>query len=320
MNHSKIVGTGRYLPELVISNDKLATMMDTSDEWIYSRTGIRHRHIADQQTTYEMAAIATRHALTKAQLDVDEIELLIVATISGEYQTPSIACLVQKELGAINALCFDVNAACSGFVYALDVADQYIRTGKYKNAVIIGVEKLSQIVNWEDRSTCVLFGDGAGVAIIKQSCELGVIDTINRSIGEDFQCLYAKLRHNDTPFYKFDNEHHLIMNGQEVFQFACKKVPEIIREVLEKNNMDISEIHCFILHQANKRIVDRIAKVLKVDIEKFYTNMDKYGNTSSASIPIALDELLEQNDLSGKKVILAGFGAGLTYGATVVQL
>ncbi len=320
MTFSKIVGTGRYTPELVVSNDDLSKMMDTSDEWIYPRTGIRNRRIAKDETTYEMAAKAVKEALDAAGLDKEDVDLLIVATISTEYQTPSAACLVQRELDINNnIMVFDVNAACTGFVYAMDVADQFIKTGKYRNAVVVGVEKLSQVTDWSDRATAVLFGDGAGAVVMTASEEAGIIDSVNHAIGRDFECLYIKTRHKDTPFYKSQKEHHLVMDGQVVFQFACKKVPEVILETLDKNGMALEDIDLFVLHQANKRIIDRIAKKLKVDIDKFYMNMNEYGNTSSATIPIALDELARDGKLEGKKVVLSGFGAGLTYGTTIIQ-
>ncbi len=216
-------------------------------------------------------------------------------------------------------MCFDVSAACSGFVYSLDVADQFLKTGKYTNALVIGSEKLSQILDWDDRGTCVLFGDGAGAVVLKASDEPGIIDGVNHAIGEDFECLYAKNKINKTPYYEGSDEHNLLMNGQDVFQFACTKVPEVLRELAERNNVELEEIDYFVLHQANSRIVKKIAKRMKLDINKFYMNMNEYGNTSAASIPIALSEMSAKGMLEGKKVMLSGFGAGLTYGASLIQ-
>ncbi|MCF8020202.1 MAG: ketoacyl-ACP synthase III [Vallitaleaceae bacterium] len=319
MKIARISGIGHYVPELKVSNNDLSTMMDTNDEWIHSRTGIRNRHIAVTETSFEMASYASLRALEKAELDPKNVELIIVATFSGEYATPSMACLVQKAIGASKAMCFDLNAACSGFVYGIDVADQFIKTGKYKNALVIGSEKLSQILDWEDRSTCVLFGDGAGAVILEASDEFGIIDSINYAIGEAFECLYAKNVGNKTPFYEEQNEHKLMMNGQDVFQFACKKVPDILYEVMAKNQITQEEVDYFVLHQANVRIVSKIAKRMKINMDKFYVNMEAYGNTSAASIPIALSEMSEEGLLTGKKVIIAGFGAGLTYGCSLIQ-
>ena len=319
MKMAKISGIGHYVPELKVSNNDLSTMMDTNDEWIYSRTGIRNRHIAVTETSFEMAGYASLRALEKSGLNPKEVELIIVATFSGEYATPSMACLVQKAIGASKAMCFDLNAACSGFVYSIDVADQFIKTGKYKNALVIGSEKLSQILDWEDRGTCVLFGDGAGAVVLEANDEVGIIDSVNYAIGEAFECLYAKNVGNKTPFYDEQNEHKLMMNGQDVFQFACKKVPEILYEVMDKNQMNQDDVDFFVLHQANVRIVTKIAKRMNIDINKFYVNMEAYGNTSAASIPIALSEMSEAGLLTGKKVLIAGFGAGLTYGCSLIQ-
>ncbi|PKM66007.1 MAG: 3-oxoacyl-ACP synthase [Firmicutes bacterium HGW-Firmicutes-2] len=319
MKIAKISGIGHYVPQLKVSNNDLSTMMDTNDEWIHSRTGIRNRHIAVTETSYEMAGYASLRALEKAGLDPKDVELIIVATFSGEYATPSMACLVQKAIGAVKAMCFDLNAACSGFVYGIDVADQFIKTGKYKNALVIGSEKLSQILDWEDRSTCVLFGDGAGAVVLEASEEFGIIDSVNYAIGEAFECLYAKNVGNKTPFYEEQTEHKLMMNGQDVFQFACKKVPEILYEVMEKNQITQEDVDYFVLHQANVRIVSKIAKRMKINIDKFYVNMEAYGNTSAASIPIALSEMYDEGLLTGKKILIAGFGAGLTYGCSLIQ-
>jgi len=319
MKNAQIIGLGHYVPALTVSNEDLAKIVDTSDAWIHQRTGIRRRHIAVEETSYEMAAKAAAKALSTTSIEITAIELIIVATFSGEYATPSMACLVQKELGATKAMCFDVGAACSGFVFALDVADQFIKTGKYKNAIVIGSEKLSQILDWTDRGTCVLFGDGAGAVVLEASNQPGIIGTINHSIGEDYACLYAKNTGNVTPYYEEKTEHHLVMNGQEVFQFACKKVPEVMREVMAQQVLDLDQVDSFVLHQANARIISKIAKRTKLPLDRFYMNMEEYGNTSAASIPIALSEMAQKGELKGKKVMVAGFGAGLTYGASLIQ-
>lgn len=319
MTNSRITGLGHYVPELTVSNEDLSKYIETSDEWIYSRTGIKNRHIADKESSYELAAKAGLKALEKTRLEAKNIDLIVVGTFSGEYATPSVACLVQKLIGADKAMCFDLNAACSGFVYGIDVADQFLKTGKFKNALVIGSEKLSQILDWDDRGTCVLFGDGAGAVVLEASDDVGVIDSINHAIGRDYDCLYAKNVVNKTPYYEGHDDHKLIMDGQIVFKFACTKVPEVLRELADKNSVDLESIDYFVLHQANSRIVMKIAKRMKIDISKFYMNMDDYGNTSAASIPIALSEMASQGLLEGKKVMISGFGSGLTYGASLIQ-
>lgn len=320
MKEAKIVGLGSYLPSFNISNDQLAEIVDTSDKWIYQRTGIKHRRIAATESVADMATKAGVEALKSAKLLPEDIDLILVATSSPDTIMPSTACIVQKNIHASKAMCFDLTAACSGFVYGMDVVHQFIKTGSKKNILLIGAEKLSQLVDWTDRGTCVLFGDGAGASVIQAGDQKKVYDTINRSIGDLHHVLRAPLNHHDTPYYKQDSHPYLQMDGREVFQFAVRKVPEIIQEVLDKNKIVIEEIDYFVLHQANARIIQKVAKRLKVPLEKFFMNMDRYGNTSAASIPIALKELADQVDLRGKKVLFAGFGAGLTYGAGVVEL
>ena len=320
MYHGKIVGTGSFLPDFIVTNDDLAKVVETSDEWIYSRTGIKERRIAKEYSVSNMATSAAKKALSQSGVKPEEIDLIITATVSSDYSMPSTACMVQGELGASNAFAFDLQAACSGFVYGLDVIEQFIRTQKVKKALLIGVEKLSQVLNWNDRSTCVLFGDGAGAVVIEATEEpYGVIDVINKSIGTDWKALTSKVQHNDTPYYQQDEENHLKMDGQQVFQFACKKVPEIFNELFENNDMTTKNIDLFVLHQANSRIIERVAKKMGQTIDKFYMNIEKCGNTSAATIPIALDELNAEGKLAGKIVGISGFGAGLTYGAAFIQ-
>lgn len=320
MLHGRIIETGSFLPETIITNDDLSKVVDTSDEWIYSRTGIKQRHIAVTESVSHMASHAALDALKRSGVDPLDIDMIVVATVSADYAMPSTGTIVQKEIGATNAFCFDLNAACSGFVYGLEVIEQFIQTGKVKKALLIGVEKLSQLLNWEDRGTCVLFGDGAGAVIIEgtfDSC--GVIDTKSKSIGEQFEALVSPLRNNDTPYYKQDKEPYLTMDGRAVFQFAVTKVTQLFKDVFAEKDMTGDDIDLFVLHQANKRIIESIAKRLKQPMDKFYLNMERYGNTSAATIPIALDELNKAGQLAGKKVAMAGFGAGLTYGSAIVQ-
>ncbi len=317
---AKIIGTGSYLPEKILTNDDLAQMVDTSDDWIRTRTGIEHRHIASgEETTTFMAAEAARRALENAGMTADELELIIVATVSADTLVPSTACGVQKELGAANAVAFDIGAACSGFVFALNTADAYFQIGAYKNALLIGVETLSKITNWEDRSTCILFADGAGAAIVKAD-ETGMMACIQGSNGAKKDVIIVNSRSLHNPFSpEFEPMDFLYMNGPEVFKFAVKTVPECIKKTLAKADLTPQDIDLFILHQANMRINQSISKKLNIPIEKFPANVNRCGNTSAASIPILLDEVNCKGMLHpGDKVVLAGFGAGVTWGSAVL--
>jgi len=319
MKYAKIIGTGKYLPEKILTNKELESIVDTSDEWISSRTGIKSRRIAVKEKSYDMAVAASKEAIDDANINPNDIDLIIVATMTSEYATPAVACIVQKEIGAHNAMAFDLSAACSGFIFALHTAEQYIKNNTFKNILIVGCEKLSHILNWDDRNTCVLFGDGAGAAIISASDEPGILGTDCKSVGDQFEYLIAGVKRIKTPFYAQEDKDYLEMMGREVFEFACTKVPECIEKLITDNELNKDDIDYYILHQANIRIIKKIAKKLKVDINKFYTNIAEYGNTSAASVAIALDELHTQKNLSGKKIVLAGFGAGLTYGASIIQ-
>lgn len=320
MYHGKITQTGSYLPSLKISNDDLSQIMDTSHEWIYSRTGIETRHIAGKESVADMAVEAANRALADASYGAESIDMIVVATVSSDYAMPSIACQVQKEIGAENAFCFDLQAACSGFVYGLDVIDQYIRSGRVKKALLIGVEKLSRLLNWEDRSTCVLFGDGAGAVLIEETeSELGIQGMNLYSIGEQWEALVAVNGNDKNPFYDKASQEGLTMDGRGVFQFACTKVTEGFTTLLDRLGYEAQEIDTYVLHQANKRIIERIAKKMDVPLERFFMNMDQVGNTSAASIPLALDAMNREGKLQGRTVALSGFGAGLTYGVGVIK-
>lgn len=312
-----ICGTGSYAPQKIMNNDDLAKLVDTNDQWIRERTGVVQRHIIDNETTVSMAVEAAKGAVEDAEINPLEIDLIIVSTISSNVILPCAACQVQRELGAVNATCFDLNAACSGFIFAYNTANAYIESGMYNTALVVGSESLSNLTDWTDRGTCILFGDGAGAAVIKKS-ESKAYKAVTHSDGNSGDALtcinkYAIKDNSDNGLMKMD--------GREVFNFAVKKVPEVIMEVLEKNNVALEEIDCFILHQANKRIVDSVAKRLRVDIEKFPVNMMEYGNTSSASIPILIDELKKAGKLKkDRKYVMAGFGAGLSWGAAIFQI
>ena len=316
----KILGTGSFLPEKSVSNDDLSKVMDTSDEWISSRTGIRSRHISIEDTTSTMAVKAAEKALEDAGISAEELDHIFVATLSGDYATPSTACQVQKGIGAVNAVCMDINAACSGFVFGLNTAVAYARAGMGKKMMIIGVETLSKILDWSDRSTCVLFGDGAGCAIVEADEEREIFIDAG-SDGARGDVLTCEERHLNNLLVKDDSPmQQVAMDGQEVFKFAVRKVPELTEELLEKSGLKIADIDFFILHQANERIVKAAAKKLKVDMSRFPINMENYANTSAASIPILLDELVQTGRLrKGQKILLAGFGAGLTWAGSILE-
>lgn len=324
-----ICGTGSFIPSHVMDNNGIAELVDTSDQWIRERTGIARRHIADGETTVSMASEAGARALSMAGILAEEIDLIVVSTISSNVILPCAACEVQKELGAVNATCFDLSAACTGFVLAYNTAAAYLSGGIYKTALIIGSESLSNLTNWKDRGTCILFGDGAGAAVLRADSRRMYVP-VTRSDGAKGGALSLKSRHDrnvltagadsgENRDYGAD-EYFMQMDGKAVFQFAVKKVPEAVREVLAKNQVRQEEIAWFLLHQANKRIVESVAKRLGEPIEKFPMNIQEYGNTSSASIPILLDEMNQKGMIKpGQKIVMAGFGAGLTWGASVVE-
>lgn len=317
----KICGTGSCVPEEIWDNQRLAGMVETSDEWIRERTGVARRHIAGAgETTSHLASGAACAALENAGMEAGEIDLIIAATISPDQIMPSTSCEIQKQIGAVNATCFDLNAACTGFLFALNTAQAYIGQGIYKNALIVGAETLSNLTNWQDRSTCILFGDGAGAVVLKAE-EAGCFVQTTHSVGEKGGVLTCTSRNRKD----YENspkapETYMQMDGKEVFKFAVSKVPEAIEELLEKVHMNTGQIDYFLLHQANERIVRSVAKRLKEDMAKFPVNMAEYGNTSSASIPLLLDELNRNGKLkTGANIILSGFGAGLSYGASLIR-
>lgn len=318
----KIIGTGSYLPEKIATNEDMTQLVETSDEWIQSRTGIRRRHLVsspEENTTY-MATVAAKRALENSGLKPEDIELLLVATVSGDYVTPSTACMVQKELGAVNAVAFDLNAACSGFLFGLNTADAYFRCGMYKTALIIGVETLSKIVDWSDRSTCVLFGDGAGAVAVRAD-DSGMLAGLQGSDGAHADVLKCEARINHNPYITAEKKlDYVTMNGQEVFKFAVRKVPECLELLLRETDLSVGDIDYFLLHQANHRILTAIAKKLQLPMDKFPSNVDKCGNTSAASIPILMDEMNRQGRLQeGDTLFLSGFGGGLTWGAALLK-
>lgn len=315
-----IIGTGSFLPPTIIDNNELAKMVKTNDEWIREHTGIVERHIATDETTSFMAAQASLAAIENAGIDPKEIDLIILATLSPERATPSMSCIVQDLIGAVNATCFDLNAACSGFVYALQTADAYIRTGFAKTALVVGSETLSKLVDWKDRSTCILFADGAGAAIVTDK-EYGIISSVTHSDGSKGMALKCKERSTRNFLNrKTEDKHYIQMIGPDIFKFAVRRVPACIELLLERAGLKKEDIKYFVLHQANARIIASVSKKMEIDMEKFPMNVDHCGNTSSASIPILLDEMNRDGLLNaGDKIVICGFGGGLTWGAQLIE-
>lgn len=312
----KIAGTGSALPEHVLTNSALEQKVDTTDEWIRERTGIQERRISAGETVASLAAEACRRALLSAGKSALDVDLILVATCSPEKLLPCCACQVQSLIGAEHAVAFDINAACSGFLFALETAYAYITAGLYKNALIVGSEVLSRLVDWSDRSTCILFGDGAGAVYVEGTAkeDTGIISMVQGSNGAKGSVLSCSTRGENT-----EEEYFIRMDGREVYKFATRQVPVCIKQALANAEMEVSDIDLFVLHQANVRIIEAIAKHLKADITRFPVNLTHVGNMSSAAIPVLLDEL-NKNDIikKGQKIVLSGFGAGLTYGACVM--
>ncbi len=317
---TRIIGTGSCLPETVVTNDFLSTIMDTSDEWITTRTGIRERHLVKDETTTSLAIGAAKQALAAAGVAPAELDLIIVGTVSGDHVTPSTACEVQAGLGAVNAAAFDINAACSGFLFGLHTVNAYIRSGMCKTALVIGAESLSRIMDWNDRSTCVLFGDGAGAAVVRAD-ETGLLAYEQGTDGEKGRHLCCPNRTNNNPLIQTDKSlGYTKMDGQEVYKFAVTYVPASILRVLEEAKLQPEDIKYYILHQANLRIIQSVAKRLKLDENRFPISLDHCGNISAASVPILLDEVNKKGMLQkGDKLILSGFGGGLTWGTCLIE-
>lgn len=320
MNNKAIIGTGAYVPKRVVTNNDLEKIVDTSDEWIRSRTGIGNRHITETETTVDLAVEASLLAIEDAGINKEDIDLVIVATVTPENAFPAVSNMVQSRLGLRDVMSFDVNAACSGFVYGLDIARRMIDGKDFKNALVIGSETLTKFVDWTDRNTCVLFGDGAGAMIIGQG-EGEVIDSICHSEGdvnEFLMCTGPSLRDiNDTTVGTVG---YIEMKGRDVFKFATTTVPESITEILERNDLTVDDIDLIVAHQANYRILESAAKRLKVPVDKFFMNIEKYGNTSSASVPLAFDDAIKQGKIKqGDLVCSVAFGGGLTWGSALIQ-
>lgn len=317
---TRIIGTGSFLPPNIVTNDDLSKIMDTSDEWIRTRTGIQKRRLVKEETTAQMAVEAAKRALADAGITAEELDLIIVGTITADHLTPSAACQVQAGLKAEHAVAFDINAACSGFLFALGTAHAYIQSGFCRNALIIGVEALSRIMDWNDRSTCVLFGDGAGAAVVERA-ETGLIAFDQGTDGEKGMVLACQDRTNNNPLVQTQiSLDYVHMDGQEVYKFAVSKVPASIQKVLQEADLQPEDIKYYVLHQANQRIIQSVAKRLKLSEERFPMNLDHCGNISAASVPILLDEMNQKKMLQkGDKILLAGFGGGLTWGTAIAE-
>ncbi len=334
MNGITILSTGRYLPEDCIANEDFTKYVETSDEWIRTRTGIATRHFANGEPTWYMGAMAAKAAMEQGKIQPEEIDMVLVSCCTPDYLTPSMACMIQRELGLNHAHCIDINSACSGFAYGLDMARRYLNCGDdIETVLLVSTERLSQMIDFTDRSTCVLLGDGAGSVIVRRR-ENALYAFSGGAIGESGAALNAKHPRYESPFGKLETrkeyyefpevrEKFLYMDGREVYRFSTKVFPELLRICCGKLGIGVSDLDHIIPHQANYRIVDTALKVLGMEPEekeKVFLNLDKYGNTGSASIPIALDEMNEQGLLKrGDKVAVAGFGGGLTYAGVVFE-
>jgi 3-oxoacyl-[acyl-carrier-protein] synthase-3 len=316
--YSRLVGTGSYLPEKVLTNQDLERMVATSDEWIVARTGIRQRHIAAaEQNASDLALAASRRALEAAGVAPQDLGLIIVATTTPDMVFPSTACLLQAKLGAHGAPAFDVQAVCSGFIYGLATADQFIRSGQFKSALVVGTEVYSRILDWNDRATCVLFGDGAGAAVLRADATPGILSTHLHADGKYAEKLSVP---GTVRGGKVSGRPLLRMEGNTVFKFAVRALGEVAEEAIAANHLDKSQIDWLIPHQANIRIIQATAKRLGLSMEKVVTTVERHANTSAASIPLALDEAVRDGRVqSGQRVLLAGVGGGFTWGAVLIR-
>ena len=321
-----ILGTGSYAPENVVTNDDLAKIVDTSDEWIRTRSGIGQRHFAAKdEATSDMACIAAQRAIEAAGIERNEIDLIIVATMTPDMPFPSTACLVQSKLELPNVTTFDMQAACSGFVYALSVANSMLLSGNFSKALVIGAEKMSGILDFEDRTTCVLFGDGAGAAILARdtTANVGILGAIGGADGSSPSLLQQPGGGSAMPASEASiaaRQHFLKMNGKEIFKSAVRVMGQASTDILEQVGYTAEDLDLVIPHQANMRIIESLAKRLKIPMEKFHNNLDRFGNTSAASVPIALDEAFRAGRIkSGDLILLVAFGAGLTWASTLIR-
>jgi 3-oxoacyl-[acyl-carrier-protein] synthase-3 len=322
--YSKIKGVGSYTPEKIITNFDLEEIVDTTNEWIIQRTGIKKRRIADNNiATSDLAYKAALKAMEDASVNPEEIDAIIIGTATPDHMFPSTACLVQDKIKAKNAFAFDINAGCTGFIYGLYIADSFIKSGKCKTCLVIGAEIISKFLNWSDRTSCVLFGDGAGAVILKADKEPGIRRVLLGSDGSYSQLLYMPAGGSRMPATEEtveNNLHTVHMKGREVFKIAVNKLSSLGEKILKKLNIDISMLDLFVPHQANKRIIESVANKLGLKENQIFVNIHNYGNTSAASIPIALDEAIKNGDITrGLKVLITAFGAGLTWGGALIE-
>lgn len=313
----KILGTGSYAPEKVITNDDLAKIVDTSDEWITQRVGVKERHVSVNETAADMAVKAAKAAMAEANISADEIDLVIAASITSETVCPTVAGMVQREIGT-SCPAFDISSACSGFLFALDTAVSYIMRGNVRNALVIGAERMSRIIDWTDRSTCVIFGDGAGAFVIAPG-EGYLASKLFTEGGNEVIEIPSHI--GTSPFYKGEQKRpYIFMDGQETFKFAVSKIVKDIKDVAQQAGISVDEIDYVVPHQANIRIIEFASKRLKIPMEKFVVNIDRYGNTSAASVAIAFDELNKSGKLKrGDKIVMSAFGGGLSSAACLLE-
>jgi 3-oxoacyl-[acyl-carrier-protein] synthase-3 len=320
-----IIGTGSYLPEKILTNEDLSRLVDTSDEWITTRTGIKERRIAGKdEHTSDMAAKAALKAIEQAKISATDIDMILVATATPDMLFPATACFVQKKIGATKAACLDISAACAGFLFGIEIAQQFITSHTYDTVLVIGAEKLTSITNWTDRNTCVLFGDGAGAAVLRhRGSTHGVISTHIGSDGEYTDILFMPGGGSRCPITAENADKHLMtihMTGKEVYKQAVTAMLSAAQKALDQAGLRIEDISCVIPHQANLRIIEAIASRLRIPLEKFYVNLDKYGNTSAAAVAIALDEANRSGRIkAGDYVLMVVFGGGLTWASTVIE-
>jgi 3-oxoacyl-[acyl-carrier-protein] synthase-3 len=320
--YARIAGTGSYLPEKVLTNHDLAQMVETSDEWITARTGIRERHVAaDGETTSDLALQAATRALEAAGVSADEVELIVLGTTTPDLIFPSSACLLQQKLGIAGCPAFDVNAACSGFIYALSIADKFIRAGAVKTALVVGAETLTRMLDWSDRSTCVLFGDGAGAVVLKADEETGILSTHMHADGSKKELLWNPV--GVSAGFRPDEPRagvRVLMTGNEVFKHAVKALDAVVDEALMANGLDRRAIDWLVPHQANLRIIEATAKRLEMPMDRVVVTVDRHGNTSSGSVPLALDEAVRSGRIQrGQLLLLEAFGGGFTWGSALLR-
>ncbi|MGN0106432.1 MAG: beta-ketoacyl-ACP synthase III [Hominilimicola sp.] len=324
MINAKITGVGGYIPEKVYDNAYMESIVDTTDEWIVRRTGIKERHIAaDDEYTTDMATIAGKRAIENAGLTAEDIDLILLATVTPDYFTPASSCIVQSNLGAVNAAAFDYNAACSGFVTGLTIARQFIQTGTYKNVLVVCADALSKAVDYNDRATCVLFGDAAGAAVVSASEEKGIIATDIGADGASGMAITSLAYREDAEETEKRVSHRkdtIWMAGQAVMKFAVKAMADASAKVIKEAGLTWEDIDLVVPHQANYRIVDSAIKRMGIEKEKVFLNLEKYGNTSASCIPVALSQAVESGRIKkGDKIVLVGFGGGLTWGAALIE-